>query len=312
MILKKMSLYSEKFNCSKGEKTMSAPLSFYHNWGSMPESMLDSFVREFKSNGVDKLVLVNPILEGFIQNPSSFRIWLRLKQQFGIDFQDAHMPFGEHMDLACPDRGRRAKMIEEQKQALAYATDLGCKTATIHVGAFESVIFQTPNSVIRPLVVDALEKLIPEAEKLGIMLAIENSFERSNAPDEILYYISQFDSPCFGVCFDSGHANLMEYYPGKEYDRYFGGVTHAWLDKMEYCNDALDKLLPHIVTCHLHDNDGYIDSHMMPGDGITDWDKVMSKLATAPRLMTMQTEVGMFKYGYSVRQLVETFRKIVK
>ncbi|MBQ4314167.1 MAG: hypothetical protein IJC21_01860, partial [Lentisphaeria bacterium] len=69
---------------------MSAPLSFYHNWGSMPESMLDSFVREFKSNGVDKLVLVNPILEGFIQNPSSFRIWLRLKQQFGIDFQDAH------------------------------------------------------------------------------------------------------------------------------------------------------------------------------------------------------------------------------
>lgn len=291
---------------------MSVPISFYHNWEAIPETMQDSFINEFKANGVKDFVLVNPVLENFIKNPSSFKVWLMLKQRNNINIQDAHMPFGEHMDLACPDRGRRAKMIEEQKLALAYATDLGCKTATIHVGAFESVIFQTPNSVIRPLVVDALEKLIPEAEKLGIVLAIENSFERSNSTDEILYYISQFSSPNFGVCFDSGHANLMEYFPGKEYDKYFGGVTLAWLDNIEYCNDALDKLLPHIVTCHLHDNDGYCDSHMMPFDGIVDWEKVMSKLSTAPRLMTMQTEVGMFKYGYSVNQLVSTFNKIIK
>jgi sugar phosphate isomerase/epimerase len=222
------------------------------------------------------------------------------------------MPFGEHMDLACPDRGRRAKMIEEQKQALGYATDLGCKTATIHIGAFESAFLQTPNSDIRPFVVDSLEKLLPEAEKLGILLAIENSFERSNTPDEVLYYISQCDSPALGVCFDSGHANLMENFPGKEYSKYFGGVTIAWRDSMEYCNDALDKLLPHIVTCHLHDNNGYEDSHRMPFDGITDWDKLMKKLITAPRLQTMQTEVSMFRYGYSVKQLVNTFNKIIK
>lgn len=291
---------------------MSVPLSFYHNWGSMSENMYDSFVNEFKENGVTDFVLVNPILEGFIKSPDSFGTWLHLQKRHNMNFPDAHMPFGEHMDLACPDRGRRAKMIEEQKMALGYATDLGCKTATIHVGAFGSAVFQTPNSEIRPLVVDALEKLIPEAEKLGIVLAIENSFERSNAPDEILYYISQFSSPNFGVCFDSGHANLMEYYPGKEYDKYFGGVTNAWLDTIEYCNDALDKLLPHIVTCHLHDNDGYSDSHRMPFDGITDWDSVMTKLAAAPRLMTMQTEVSMFGPGYSIKRLVDTFNKIVK
>ena len=291
---------------------MSTQLAFYHNWGSVQESMYDSLFNEFKANGAKDFVLVENILEGFIKNPSSFGTWLRLKHRHGINFQDAHMPFGEHMDLACPDRGRRAKMIEEQKQALGYAADLGCKTATIHIGAFESAFFQTPNSQIRPYAVDSLEKLLPTAEKLGIMLAVENSFERSNTPDEVLYYISQFDSPNLGVCFDAGHANIMEYFPGKDYDKYFGGITVAWRDSMEYCNDALDKLLPHIVTCHLHDNDGYCDSHMMPFDGIIDWNKLMTKLSTAPRLMTMQTEVSMFKFGYSVKQLIDTFNSIIK
>lgn len=290
---------------------MSVPLSYYHNWGSMPESMYDSFANEFKDNGVNNLVVVAPIMERFINEPSSFGTWLRFKHSNKLEFSDVHMPYGEHMDLACPDRGRRDGMIADQKKAMGYAVDLGAKTATIHIGAFESAFFQTPNSKIRPFVVDALEKLLPEAEKLGIMLLIENSFERSNTPDEVLYYLSQVDSPNLGVCFDSGHANLMEYYPGKDYNKYFGGVTHAWLDTMEYCNDALDKLLPHIVTCHLHDNDGYSDAHKMPFDGTIDWPKMMAKIKTAPRLMTMQSEASMFGYGYSVKQQVDTFKKVL-
>ena len=291
---------------------MPVSLSYYHNWNLVAPAMYDSLVNEFKANGASNFVLVDPILEGFVRNPSSFGEFLRLKKRHDITFTDAHMPFGEHMDLACPDRGRRERMIADQKCALGYAVDLGCRTATIHIGAFESAFFQTPNSEIRPYVVDSLEKLLPEAEKLGIMLLIENSFERSNSPGEVLYYLSQVSSPNLGVCFDSGHANLMEYYPGKEYSKYFGGVTHAWLDTMEYCNDALDQLLPHIVTCHLHDNDGYSDAHMMPFDGTVDWKKLMDKLSKAPRLMTMQTEVSMFKYGYSVKQLVDTFNKVIR
>lgn len=290
---------------------MSVPLAYYHDWGSVPTAMRNSLVNEFKANGADNFVAVCTLMAGFIKDPSCFGDFLRFKKDNNITFTDVHMPYGEHMDLACPDRGRRDRMISDQKCALGYAADLGALTATIHIGAFESAFFQTPNSEIRPYVVDALEKLLPEAEKLGIMLLIENSFERSNTPDEVLYYLSQVNSPNLGVCFDSGHANLMEYYPGKEYSKYFGGVTHAWLDSMEYCNDALDKLLPHIVTCHLHDNDGYCDSHMMPFDGIIDWKKLMDKLKTAPRLMTMQSEVSMFRYGYSVKQQVDAFKRVL-
>ena len=145
------------------------------------------------------------------------------------------------------------------------------------------------------------------------MLLIENSFEKTNAPDEIINYVKTFPSKNFGVCFDSGHANLMEYFPGKEFSKFYPGVTEAWdEDAVGYCNDALDRLLPHIVTCHLHDNNGYIDSHKMPGDGTINWDNLVSKLENAPRLMTIQTEVILSDHGYSIKHLVDTFNKLFK
>ena len=289
---------------------MKYPISHYYSLESVPDNIISSLINEFKDNGVSNFVLPCTVLERIVREPSRYGFITRLAKEHGITFGDAHMPFGQHLDICCRERGRRKKMIEEQKQAMAYAADLGCRTCTIHVGAFDSVIFQTPNSELRPYGDETLDELVPEAEKLGIILALENSFERSNAPEEVLHYISRFNSKYFGVCYDSGHAKLMEYFEGKEYSKYFGGVTHAWPDKVDYCNDALDQLLPHIVTCHLHDNNGYGDDHAMPFDGITDWEKLSAKLLTAPRLETIQSEVAMLKYGYSVKKLVDTFNKI--
>lgn len=291
---------------------MSVPIVYHHNWGIMPEVMYDSFFDEFKQNGAYDFVLVESILEGFLKKPSSFGTWLRLKAHHGINFNDAHMPYGEHMDLACPDRGRRNQMIEDQKRAMAYAADLGCKTCTIHIGAFESVVFQTPNDVIRPLVLDSLEKLLPEAEKLGIILAIENSFERSNATSEIVYYSKQFDTPALGVCYDSGHANIIAFPPGKEESKYKEYIMNSWAGKIDYCNDAVDQLLPYIVTCHIHDNDGYGDDHIMPGTGSINWKELAAKIMSAPRLMSIQSEVNMFRDGNSVKRLVDTFNGIFR
>lgn len=289
---------------------MKYPLSHYYCFSLVPDDMLGCVINEFKDNGVTNFVLPDVVLERIVREPSRYGFITSLAKKHGITFGDAHMPFGQHFDICCMERARRKKMIEEQKQAMAYAADLGCRTCTIHVGAFDSIIFQTPNSTLRPFGDATLDELVPEAEKLGITLALENSFERCNTPDEVLRYLSRFNSKNFGICFDSGHANLMEYFEGKDYNKYFGGVTKAWRDSMEYCNDALDKLLPHIVTCHLHDNDGYGDDHAMPFDGIIDWKKLADKLLTAPRLQTIQSEVAMGRFDYSVKKLVDTFNKI--
>ena len=77
-----------------------------------------------------------------------------------------------------------------------------------------------------------------------------------------------------------------------------------------------------IVTCHIHDNNGYNDLHGMPFDGTIDWTTLMEKLRSCPRMIEFQTEVC-FNYGlnwagpllapkggYSIRRLTDTFHSL--
>ena len=50
----------------------------------------------------------------------------------------------------------------------------------------------------------------------------------------------------------------------------------------------------------------------MPGDGRINWPELIARLRTAPRLMTMQSEVSMFVNGYSIGKLVKTFNNILQ
>lgn len=288
------------------------PFSHYFEFSGFPEAAYPGIINEFKDNGSTSLVLTDKMLTGFLKEPWGFTKIKRLSVQYGFSFGDAHLPFGQPYDLCCSEKGRRAGMLADQKQAMAYAADAGCRTCTVHMGAYESVAYKTPNSELRPRVVDALGILLEEAEKLDIVLAIENSFERSNTPAEVLYYMSCFDTPYLGVCYDSGHACLMSDFPGKVREKYFASMDNAWGETVECYPDALGDLLPHIVTCHLHDNDGYSDAHRMPGEGRIVWDELLGKLRTAPRLMTMQSEVSMMRYGYSIRRLTECFDRLLK
>ena len=72
-----------------------------------------------------------------------------------------------------------------------------------------------------------------------------------------------------------------------------------WRREAEKCgceaepDDAvLEKMLPHVVNCHLHDNDGMTDRHWLPGDplGAIDWKSVVPMLLSAPRLRAIQCE----------------------
>ena len=77
-----------------------------------------------------------------------------------------------------------------------------------------------------------------------------------------------------------------------------------------------------IVTCHIHDNNGYNDLHGMPFDGTIDWPILMEKLKSCPRMIEFQTEICFEtgvnwagpllapKGGYSIRHFVETFHKL--
>jgi sugar phosphate isomerase/epimerase len=55
-----------------------------------------------------------------------------------------------------------------------------------------------------------------------------------------------------GICLDVGHAHIV------------GDVM-----------DAIETCSGHILTTHLHDNNGKRDDHLVPGKGTIDWEGVM-------------------------------------
>ena len=70
-------------------------------------------------------------------------------------------------------------------------------------------------------------------------------------------------------------------------------------------------MAPAMVTFHLHDNDGFSDQHLPPGNGIENWEQLAGKLLTlAPKLMSIQSEAMVFCKGLAVTDAVRRFRRI--
>ncbi len=268
------------------------PFSFYYHWQDVPDQLLGAVLDEFAANGVEYMVFSHIWGRRIVDEPEFFpRLCSRLKDA-GLKLAGVHGLWGQAFDLNCPDRARRDGLVAAHKLFMNYAADAGCRTYTLHVGAYDWVFNRTPLEVLRPLALDTLEKLLPEAEKLEMVLAVENSFEPPNTPDEVAALIEHFDSPWIGCCFDSGHANLMAPFPGKERGKYCESIARAWGDALVEYSGALERLAPHIVTCHLHDNDGYRDGHCLPGTGRVNWPELVGKLAGLPRLLSLQSEAA--------------------
>ncbi len=278
--------------------------------GNITDRDFNLVLAEFAANGARYLVLKDVMLNAILEDPVRFILLKEKMHQFGLSFRDAHGLWGSIHDLNSDDRQFRPKMIDRQKLAMGYAKDAGCLTYTVHIGAQCCYgPFPCNMSELRKLAADSLSQLIPEAEKLDIMLCVENNYEPTNTPDEVLALIRQFSSPKLGVCFDSGHANILTS-KSTGPSCYGEDILMPWKNQIVFEDHALEKLAPYIVTCHLHDNNGCSDAHRLPGDGSFDWKKNLPVLAKCPRLQTMQTECSLSAHNIAVRTLCETFYKL--
>ena len=283
---------------------MEKDFSFFFDWKNFtnPERIL----AEFADNGAKSIVVTEYLLERFLNEPTFFFLFSKMVEKAGLKFKGCHGLWSGVKDLNCDDRQYRDISIANHKRAMGYAAEAGCKEYVVHIGALCCYYRPYDEQKMRDYACDTLEKLIPEAEKVGIVIAVENSFEPTNTTDEVLYYINKFPSPCVGVCYDAGHANIMTGI-GKDMSRYGAGMLRPWADKIEFENHALEKLAPHIVTCHLHDNDGYGDQHFIPGKGTVNWEKLIKDLSACPRITSMQAEVSMATDTVSIHKLCSTF-----
>jgi sugar phosphate isomerase/epimerase len=70
----------------------------------------------------------------------------------------------------------------------------------------------------------------------------------SNARALVAVIEEELEATDLGICLDAGHAFLL------------GDLV-----------DAIEEVAGHLVTTHLHDNQGVSDDHLVPFDGAIDW-----------------------------------------
>lgn len=100
------------------------------------------------------------------------------------------------------------------------------------------------------------EMLLEEAVKYDVVLLSENLLWNASAdPVIVAQAVREIGSPCFGWCWDTGHAHLMGFRP----------------ERILECAAAP-------VSLHLQDNHRHGDEHLIPTDGTIDWEKVFGVL----------------------------------
>ena len=264
--------------------------------GTEPETFRRLIFHEFAANGAKHLVLHSQMMGSIMAHPDLAEKLTKEILDEGLDWVDSHAMSSRYWDLNCIIPERFGQIVAHRRLELAIAADIGVKTMTIHLGnsfapedADESVKMQYDN------VCRALGELLPYAEKCGVVVTIENIWTKLNTPEMLWKIKSKFDTPYLGLCYDAGHANYV-----------------AKGRNLQIPNDpeVLEKMLPGIVNCHIHDNDGLFDKHFVPGTGNVDWEHVASLLAKAPRLACVQCETLPVLLKESVRDICDGMRKI--
>jgi sugar phosphate isomerase/epimerase len=287
------------------------PLTYVFEFNQVSPKMRPYILHEFAANGAKHLVFGEYFLDICISHPAQAKDIRQEMESEGLSFVDSHSYYGPFHDLYLPEGPVRKRMLEWHKMCLETAADFGLTTMAMHVGDRHEVVEGIPFDELHSNMLRALEELLPVAERCGITLSIENAYNICNTPEKLVDAVKHFDSPYLGVCYDAGHANLM--HPAfRECET--PTLDFYWYDhsNIQWDDQILEKMLPYITCCHLHDNNGIKDQHKMPGDGTIDWKHVMGLLNTAPRLKSFQCESIPVREHISIRELCTGFETFIR
>lgn len=133
------------------------------------------------------------------------------------------MGYSTHQGFLSPDRGKRRAQIEHTIACIEQAYILGIPTMRVNSGTwgtsehFDQLMER--RGVEPPLegydeedafgwVIDAYEKILPVAEKCGVILGLENHWGLGVTPEGVLRVVRAIDSPWMKVTLDTG--NFLE------------------------------------------------------------------------------------------------------
>ena len=225
--------------------------------------MNEALVQSVKDAGFDGIALSfyaeNSILaqENWREAVHSAREML---EKVGLACVQTHLPCYAIRRPSDEANEAEARMIERGIEATAM---LGAKWGAWHPRTDFNHNYNRENG-IRDNVCE-LQRFVKTAEKFGVGIAVENL---PVFPDdkEVLFFSSHYEdliqvvdtlnSPYIGICWDTGHANLMKFNQG----------------------DALREIGSRLKILHLNSNLGNADVHTALAIGTVKWADVMPAL----------------------------------
>jgi sugar phosphate isomerase/epimerase len=157
---------------------------------------------------------------------------------------------------------------------ISYAAEMGASRVVYHAANLPD---EPASEDARLAETRALAALASQAERLGVIIALENLAPVYPSPDALSFtplilrtMAKRISSPAVGLCLDVGHANIV--------------ARLRRTDPLELIEPALDRA----VLFHLHDNLGArrgdsgspeidplrLDLHLPPGRGNVPWDSL--------------------------------------
>ena len=269
---------------------MAKKISHLFHWHLMDKKIIGNSLREFADNGVRSFVFCSKLAKRILSTEPELEAHLwDLCKSMDVEFVAMHGQCGRYHDLNIPDEEERKAMIRDHIRAMELAVKFGSKTYTVHVGAMFHCTFHMDLPTLRILAHRTLEALIPEAERLGIVLAVENSFEPPNAAHEVVDLVKPFlSSKAVGYCYDSGHANCMRTAPGKKIGEYTDYFRKAWWETGIIQEDnALSQFRDRVVNY-----EDVIGHNNWPNDKSVSADSFVGRMRARTGLSTfnLQTE----------------------
>src|SRR5579862_693550 len=217
--------------------------------------------------------------------------WFRTS---GVPLNSVHSPmfadyeFGRGgalpVNVADTDRGRRVEAMDEIKRALEIAEQIPFRFLVQHMGTGN----ESFNDRKFEAAMTSVEHLRAFAKPLGVRLLLENIPNELSTPDRLVEFIRTSHLEDVGVCFDTGHANMM------------GDVASAF-----------ETVKSHVHSTHVHDNDKMKDSHLWPGDGTIDWKSTLELLSQAPHKPPLLLEIEENEKINSIEKMGEVFGNLV-
>ena len=188
--------------------------------------------------------------------------------ELGLTAIGLHSSLMARIDLASPDERVRHLAVHDLTQQVALASDLGVTTVVVHVGGD---VGEPQRETCMGHLRHSLAQVMPELNRRGVRLACENLPHAGLFADGpgLAQFVTDLDSPCVGLCLDTGHAQLAGWRP---------------VDAVRLAGRKLYML-------HVHDNHGQRDEHLPPFAGTIDWVGLVDALGEVGYGGTINLEV---------------------